>query len=122
METKNGRDTKELTTSEGSVIVYKAWISGGEFNRLQEVWLSGAIIGLDDEKKGEDAKKTVTGYDATLKYKVERKMLELMVVSVNGVSEGDLAALVEELPKDEYAEVVAAIELASGRGDKKKSP
>lgn len=102
------RETKTVKTSGGTDVVYKAWISGGEFNELQSVWLSGASVKMD----GNEAK--IDGFSPTLQYEAQEKMIELLVVSVGGDTNGCLQA-VKDLPRAEYDEVVAVLEAVSGK-------
>lgn len=106
------RPKKLLNTTGGFGVTYKTFITGREFNALQEVYLKSAEIVMVGQTPN------IKGLSPMVQFEATKKLIELMVVSVNGVEIG-LVDLVLDLPKADYEEVLAALNEASGQGEKK---
>lgn len=103
------RETKTLTTKNGHVVVYKAWISGGEYNALQSVWLKDTKLTM-----GADGKTHIEGFTGMLEQEAQKKLMELLVVSVNEKTD-KVVSLIEDMQLEDYNEVVDALNSISGK-------
>ena len=92
----------DFTTTGGRAIKYKAWLTGREANELQTIYLGAAKIKVVNEKPQMD------GFDPSVEIKATQKIIEIMVVSVDGKTE-DVVNLVLDMKQSEYDEVVAAL-------------
>lgn len=97
------RETKVLKTKSGAEIVYKSWISGGENNQLQAVYLKDVKV---------TAKGDIDSFNAMSEFEAQKKSIELLVVSVNGSKEKILETI-EALPVADYDEVISALNAIS---------
>lgn len=104
------RETKSLKTTRGTDVVFKAWISGKEFNSIQSVYLKSAKMSVIDGKP------VIQDFSPNVEEDATNKLIEVMVVSVNGKNE-NLVNVVSDLPVDEYNEIVSALKDIT---DKKK--
>ncbi len=105
METS--RPQKELAV-EGHTIVYKTYCTGREYQQIEAVFLSGAKVDMI----GKDVH--IAGFNPLVEQEANKKMLELMVVSVDGKTE-NVVDLVLDLPHTAFTEVLDAIAVASGK-------
>jgi len=82
------RDTKELTLpkSEKKVVI-KTWMSGGEWQEMQNEMLQGMKINPQQPQSSE--------FDVATMAKANEKALNLLVVSVDGKEENCVEALKE---------------------------
>lgn len=103
------RETKTVTTKSGQVVVYKSWISGGENNALQAVWLKDTKLSM-----GADGKTNIEGFGGLLEQEAQKKLIELLVVSVNDKKE-NIVGLVEDFPLEDYQEVISALNFVTGK-------
>lgn len=94
----NQRETKEITTTGGHKVVFKSYLSGRESNAAKAVLFAGVNV-----EPGEKPKVNLANIGTH-----ERKVLEMLVVSFDGVTEAPLEKL-EDLPSDEYDAAVDAI-------------
>jgi hypothetical protein len=113
------RETKTIKTAKGYEVTIKAWISGGENNQLQAVWLEDTKMSLNA-----DGKTSIEGFNGMLEQKATKKLLEIMIISFKAPSQAepvtsDVVKLVEDMPLNDYQEVVEALNEVTG---KKKSP
>lgn len=106
MDTK--RETAELKTKGGHVIVHKTYLTGREFNEIQ------AVLMKDIKIDAIGATPTVQGFNASAIEESNKKMLELLVVSVDGKTE-NVADTILDLPYQETQEVVDALDAISGK-------
>jgi hypothetical protein len=107
---ENKRETKEFTTSGGHKIVYKTYLTGREFNEIQNVYLKDTKV----EMAGKEMK--VEGFSPSITFKANEKMLELLVESVDGVVTNVVDTILD-LPNVETQEI---IEIVGSISDKKK--
>lgn len=103
------RETKTVETKGGHKVVYKSWISGGESNQLSAVWLEDSRVNMT-----EDGKTKIEGFSGSVGFKAEKKLIEILVVSVNGSTENIVQA-VEDLPLPDYKEILAALDIVTGK-------
>lgn len=116
------RTTKSITTKGGYEVAFKSYITGREYNDVEQVYLSGAKVSL----VGNDAK--IDGFSPTIEQDATKKLIEVMVTSVkgNGVDTGEtvdpqtLLNAVLDLPYEDYVEIVSALNEVSGK--KKAKP
>ena len=101
------RETKEVEIGKHKVVL-KTYITGREFNAIQDIYLSSAKLDM----VGKDMKST---FDASIQTKATEKTIEMVVVSVDGNTKVLDAVL--DLPVNEYDQVIKAIESVT---DKKK--
>jgi hypothetical protein len=93
-------------------IEVKDYITGGEFKKIQELFLAGAEMGESNSLKANDPKVFM---------KVQDKMLETIVTSVAGERENILQA-VEGLRQEDYQEIVnKANDIVNGLSEEKKT-
>ena len=104
------RTTKEFKTSRGTAIVSKDYITGREFNQIQKCYFDGAKMNF------QDGEAVIDEFDSDISIKATETMVEVLVMSVNGVKEG-VKDLVLDLEKSEYDEV---IEFLDSIANKKK--
>lgn len=106
METKT-RETKEFTTKGGTVIVHKTYLTGREMNEVQKVLLKNVTVDI----KG--ASQSVQGFEASSITELNNKTIEMMVVSVNGISDKVIDTILD-LPNEEYSEVIEKLNEITG--------
>jgi len=95
------RPKKEIKTPNGHLVVINTYLTGGESDTLKElIWGS---IGLDIEHQ-----KVANTMPGSALLQQERKTLEFMVVSVDGVA-ADVINLLRDLPQEDYQAVVTAV-------------
>lgn len=97
------RETKELKTSGGHVVTYKAWISGREFNAIQSVYLKSVNVTMVSGQP------QVGGIDPSVNEQAVSKLIEMLVVSIDGVTAGALDKILD-LPVSDYNEIVAVLQ------------
>lgn len=90
------RETKEILTPGGNKVVVKTYLTGGEAEQIEDLFLAQSEIG-EDQKVSFNVKSVVR--DAN------HKLIELMVVSLDG-DEKNLLARLLELKADDYRAVV----------------
>jgi hypothetical protein len=110
------RPTRTLTTTHGHEIVLNAFMTGGEFEQVQDVFLKKMEIGRIEREAGKESA-TVSGLPASTATESNHIAIKFMVVSVDG-SDEDVLGKVLALPVPDYRDVLAAIEEATA--DKKK--
>lgn len=93
------RETKVLKTKGGVEVVYVGWVSGGENNQLQSVYLKNVKL---------DAKGDIESFNPLSEFEAQQKSIELFVVSINGSKE-DILKQVEALPISDYNEIIEAL-------------
>ncbi len=96
------RETKKFTTSKGNEIEIKTYLTGGESNSVKE----GLYNHMRLNKDSGDA--IVNDIPGVFLLEQEKKILSIVLVSVKGKTE-DLVSLIENLPNDEYQEIVAQV-------------
>lgn len=102
------RDTKDIRTSGGHVVVFYAYATGRDFNAIQSCYLEGTKIQMAGSNP------VIEGFDATSDFKAKEKAIELLVVSLDGDST-DIVNRVLDLPYGEVAEIQAALDEATGK-------
>lgn len=107
METKQ-RTTTEIKTQHDYTVVMKDYITGREFNEIQNSYLEGAKVNVVDGKA------SIDGFDASAETKATDKMIGLMVVSVDGKTE-DVINAVNDMRVEDYQEVIAKLNEISGK-------
>lgn len=101
------RATKEIKVGEHTIKV-KTYCTGGEFNQIQSVYLRSAKINVIGSTP------QVAGFTAEVELEATKKAVELLVVSIDG-STDDVIQKVEDLPYQEYAEIVDEINTLIGK-------
>lgn len=97
------RETKEVTIGE-HVVVIKSYLTGREANEAKATLFKGIEVEAGAQEKPRVPLSNMPVY--------ERKVLELLVVSFDGKTEGALEAI-EDLPAADYDKAVADIKEAS---------
>ena len=100
------RETRNVTTPGGKIVVLKTYLTGKEVNEIKR-----ALFGSVSVERGEDGKPVVPEYPLSLALDRERKLLEYTVVSVDGAAEKAVEK-VEDLVAGDYRFVVAEAEKA----------
>jgi hypothetical protein len=106
------RPTRTLETAGGHKIVMYTYMTGGEFEQMQDVYLKKMEIGRI-EKDGAN----ISGVTGSVATEANHLALRAMVVSVNDKTD-DVLTHLRLLPVADYREVLAAVEAATA--DKKK--
>lgn len=104
------RETKEFKTTFGTTLKIKTYLTGGESRAIEGKYLSMAKMDL---KGSEPVFKDV---DLNVSFEVEKELIKIAVVSLNGSTENILDTILN-LRADDYEEVVAELNLLT----KKKS-
>lgn len=99
------RETKTITTPGGCSILLRTYLTGRESNQLKDVLFSDLKMNMADVQAGKIA---IENIPASFLVKQEEKAIELLVVSVNGVSENVLQTVLD-FPTADYDAVVEAI-------------
>lgn len=107
MENQN-RPTVEFVTSKGTKLVVRSFVTGREFNEIQNTYMENAKITVVNGQP------QVEGFDPKAEQTATYKLIEKLVVSVGDVRENVLEAVLE-LPSTEYLEVVEKINEISGK-------
>lgn len=105
---QTNRETKELKTGVNTLVV-KTYITGGEMNEIEDMLLDKMSL---NNTSGKVEVQTLNG---KMLREQRNKLIELVVVSVNGVAENILEA-VKNLPYDEYKKVTDYVESLGGMG------
>lgn len=96
------RDTKTFTTSKGHVVGFYAYLTGKESKSLENEMLAGMKIEIS-----EDGKKSTSVAANTLNASQDKAM-RILIQTFDGKNENAFED-VENLPADEYFEVVKAL-------------
>jgi hypothetical protein len=99
------RETKTITTPGGHSIVLRSYLTGREANQLKELLFADLKLNIEDVR---DGKMAVEDIPASFLVKQEEKAIELLVVSVDGVTE-NAAQAVLDFPSADYDAVLKAI-------------
>ena len=102
------RPTTEIKTPSGFAVVLKTYATGRESNLIQNVYLASAKVSV----VGNVPK--IDGFDPTAEEKAIAKMIELLVVSVNGSNDG-VVDQVLDMPMQDYDVVVAKLNELTGK-------
>lgn len=98
------RETKSITTPGNHTVILRTYLTGKESNELKAIMYADLKIDASDTSNSKLAQ-----LPADFILKQEQKALEFLVVSVDGSSDGALAAL-GELPEADYNEVLAEVQ------------
>lgn len=106
-QTENtSNDTIEFTTPNGTAVVMKGFISGGDSEDLQRVFMAGITLKVDPETG--ELQRGSQEVPGTILLDSAKKGIELLVLSVNGSSENVYEA-VRALPVPDYDMVVTKV-------------
>lgn len=105
------RPTKEFTLPiSGSKVVLKTWMSGGEWQEMQNELFAGMKINPMEPQTGQ--------FDGLMMAKASEKALQLLVVSIDGVAE-DCVKKLKEMHFKDYRFVVDEVnKITQDTGDK----
>lgn len=90
------RETKEILTPGGNKAVVKTYLTGGESEQIEDLFLAQSEIG-EDQKVSFNFKSVIR--------EANHKLIELMVVSLDG-DEKDILKRLLDLKADDYRAVV----------------
>ena len=99
------RETKEIKTPGGHVVVLRTYLTGREAQELKAIIFSALKVGMDDAQSG---KIGVNEVPATFLVEQEKKALGFLVVSVDGETNAAVDKLLE-FPSTEYEMVLKEI-------------
>lgn len=99
------RETKNITTPSGVLVVLKTFLTGGEANKLKELLFADVKLGMDDLAAG--AAK-LADVPASVIAQQEKEALKLAVVSIAGAADKVIERL-EQLPEADYNFVVEEV-------------
>src|ERR1044071_2654363 len=89
------RETREITTPGGRKVVLKTYLTAREANEPKKLILKDAKMSLDAE-----GKEVFEGIPGTVAIDQQQKLMELTVVSIDGVTE-NVPELLLDLPDEE---------------------
>ncbi len=99
------RETKNITTPSGLLVVIKSYLTGGEANKLKELLFADIKVSMDDLASG--AAK-IDSVPASVISAQEREALKLAIVSIAGASDKVIERL-ENLAETDYNFVVEEV-------------
>ena len=102
------RATKKIETTGGHEVVIKTYLTGREFNEIQAILIRDMKVST----AGKEAR--VEGFNPAAVEESNKKLLELAIVSVDGVRE-NCADIILDFPYTETQEVMDALEEISGK-------
>src|SRR4051812_21648257 len=100
------RETKIVTTPAGHKIELRTYLTGREANQLKELLLADLKLSTADIESG---KVEIGDIPASFLVKQEEKSVELLVVSIDGVTDNAAQTVLHEFPEREYQAVIEAI-------------
>lgn len=110
------RATTKIKTPSGFEIELKTYITGGEKRIIKDVFLDAVQISTDGTAVKSEGMKGI------LVNEMENKLIETIVVAVNGVKENVLKAVLD-LPAVDFEEIVRAVnKVSEGLPAEKKTP
>ena len=92
------RTTKTITTPSGREVAIYTYLNARESNVLKRLYTSGMKIDMNNI--GSDGKPTVSEVDGTIEIQAEEKLIELMVVSIDGSTESILDKILDGTTED----------------------
>lgn len=104
-------DNITLKTPNGTVVVMKGYVSGGDMDELKRVLLSNVVYKIDPASG--DMIRTTDEIKGTFTLDKSKKALELLIISVNGSTESP-AQKVRDLPQADYNIVRDKVDEISG--------
>jgi hypothetical protein len=102
------RETKKVKTKGGFEIEYYSYATGREYNQIQDIYLKDAKMTMI----GNDIK--IDGFNPIAETEVNKKTIELLVVSLNGVAE-NIVDRIMDLPYHDYNEITEILGDVSGK-------
>jgi hypothetical protein len=99
------RETKTITTPDGKAVVVNTYLTGRESNQLKEILYAGLKMGMSDISAGITEIKDIP---ASLLLDQEKKALEMLVVSIDGATDGVVEKLLD-MKDTEYQFIVSEI-------------
>ncbi len=105
-------ENKEYTTTGGQKFVIKAFVTARDMRVLKGMYMEMANF---DDKGGQSFNVNAEKANA-----VEDKTIELVVVSLNGATEG-IVELLMELPAKDYDEIFEKVQEVTGLDKKKEN-
>lgn len=119
----NERPTAEFTTSRGTLVKHRSFITGRETKEIEAVYTKGAKVEVINNAP------QMVGFDPMIEQSAMRKALELVLVSIDGESQKDsgeldengqpiiltVADLALDLPSDEYMEIEDLVSELTGK-------
>ena len=100
------RQTKEITTPSGHTIVLRSYLTGRETTAVKAILFSKVEMSMSDM---ENKKMGMGGLSGTLLAEQERKVLDYLIVSVDGDAENPVEKFLD-LPSVDYDAVTEEIE------------
>lgn len=102
------RETKTLETPSKKVVEVQAYVTGKDQREYQAVLYSALKLKTDGIQLGEKVAPSITEIPAGILLELDKKAIELLVVSVDGNKENPFA-LIEELPAPDYNFIVGEL-------------
>ena len=100
------RETTKLTTTSGKEVVVKTYLTARESNEIKRQMYDA--LKIDVSEAAIPGAKVIKDIPASFMLDRERKMLEQVVVSIDGSTDGVLDRLLD-LPAPEYEELLGRI-------------
>jgi len=109
------RQTKKFKTSDNKEIEIYTYITGGEARIITDIFLEGVSFEL-----GEDGKPKTNQINAGLSSKAQDKLIEILIVSIDGKKENILDEVLG-LKKEDFDLIISELDkIQNGIDDKKK--
>jgi len=105
-------ENRELKTTSGRVVILKEFITARDMRVLKGMYMEMASF----DQKGASSFKV----DAKKANEIEDKTIELVVISIDGTTEG-IVELMMELPAKDYNEIFEAVQEVTGLDKKKEN-
>ena len=100
------RESKEFTTPAGNKVALRTYLTGKESNELKAIMYADLKIDATDAASGKVA---LADIPAGFMIAQEKKLMDFLVVSVNGDTSAPIDKL-EDLPEAEYNAVLAEVQ------------
>lgn len=109
------RETYKFNTPGGFEVEIKSYITGGEQRQIDGILIDSMDVNIADKTAELNAKKS----KADIIYQQENKLIEIMVISINGET-NDIVKKILEMKTADYNCIIKEINLASSGFDVKK--
>ena len=113
---QNERSTKEITTPNGHKVVIYDYMTGGENRKLQAVYMEGLTA---QDINGTQIAEIMRKVPVTTVFKAQEFALEMLIVSVDGVTEGAYK-LALDLKEEDLSSIFAEIDKYTTENTAKK--
>lgn len=96
------RETREYKIADKSVVI-KTYVTARESQAIQSVYFSRSKV----ELTGDSYK--INEFNPSIRFEVEKEMVNQLVISVNGVREGITDIILDTFKTEEYDELIGIL-------------